>query len=183
VSTQAGHVDIDSLAGSADVTVVAGDISVRAGQGRLRAHAVAGNVTVENAGDDVRADVVDGNITIANARGLNVEARSVSGSVQCSGALPQGADWVLETFSGDVRLRVPATTSATITMESFAGRLRSELPSPVAMSGGGAGPVSRGVLRLGSPATGGAASQGEARVSMKSFSGNVVVSPPGRNEQ
>jgi DUF4097 and DUF4098 domain-containing protein YvlB len=92
-----------------------------------------------------------------------VEASSVSGDIEISGALDSGGDIEIETMSGDVRLGLPATLSATITAESFSGTLRSDFGSVQKPEHG---PGSSLHVKVGN---------GDAEISLDSFSGDVTI--------
>ena len=75
----------------------------------------------------------------------------------------------LESFAGAIRMRVPRSASALFTLEAFAGEIRSDIPMTMQSSTGrGSGFSQRRVLRLG---------DGKARVSLKSFSGAIIIQP------
>jgi DUF4097 and DUF4098 domain-containing protein YvlB len=99
-----------------------------------------------------------------------VEAHSVSGNVDYSGALAKKGRYELTSHSGDVRLAVGGGTGFELEASSFSGSVRSDLP----LSGG------RGRDRDDMPGRGhalrGMYGDGSAVISVTTFSGSIVIS-------
>ena len=140
-------VDTDDLAG----TVISGDLKVR----NLKAR----SVEFSSVSGDVRFDDVSSD---------RVSLKTVSGDIQYSGRFVRNGRYELQSHSGDVML-VPLGSPA---FDLDASTLNGEVRSDFALSGN---TTSRGNGRSGTHALRGSVGQGGALVSIRTFSGDVVV--------
>ncbi|MUL39910.1 DUF4097 family beta strand repeat protein [Streptomonospora sp. PA3] len=106
--TASGDITLDGLTGECDVNTVSGNVSARDLQGSLRFNTVSGQVA------------------IAGGRLHDLTGKSASGQflgdldVAPSGRIRMGS------VSGEIALRVPAETSASVELRSATGRLDSD---------------------------------------------------------
>lgn len=90
---------------------VSGDVSVGAGEGRIRATSVSGDIKVS----DVRIS--------------SLEARSVSGDVDATvSAFSGSGDIEVKSVSGDVTLQMPKDLDADLSLSTVSGDLTSDYP-------------------------------------------------------
>lgn len=137
-----GRLRVDAGSGPVRVTDAQGDVDLDAGSGRVevtRVKALALRVDAGSGalrGTDVDADRVDLDLGSGGARLEAVRARTLrldSGSGDVDLGLVDGAEYVrVESGSGTVTLRLPATFGATLDIESGSGGIESELPISVA---------------------------------------------------
>lgn len=143
--TVSGDITLDGLAGSLDAKTVSGDVEGRATCGAIGFNSVSGGLTL--AGGTVR----------------HLAARTVSGQVTADIDLGDGGDINVNTVSGDVTVRVPASASARVDLRSASGRLRSSFDG--VRPAGGPGPATVNAT-LGS---------GSGRLSVMSVTGDVTL--------
>jgi len=93
-----------------DISVFSAPVSVRGIEGSYTIHTFSSRVLLDEVVGSIRAHSFSGSI--------DIRARSWTGG--------QSID--VDTFSGNVDLRVPETARGTVTFNSFSGRLNSDLP-------------------------------------------------------
>jgi DUF4097 and DUF4098 domain-containing protein YvlB len=130
-----------------------GAIELEGVSGEVEAHTVSGAIRVE--GDDLE----------------RAELRSMAGAIELATSLAKGARVSARSFSGPVKLRLPEGTSARFDVQSFSGGIQSDFSSRLA------GDESGG---FGTPGPGGrplsfVVGEGDARISIESFSGGVKI--------
>jgi DUF4097 and DUF4098 domain-containing protein YvlB len=167
VGCVSGKLTIDSGSPQVDVESVSGDIGFHATRGdagyRTHLQTVSGDIELTGASGRVKLDTVSGR---AHAEGKEIqefEAGSVSGNVELVAALGKHGRVQAGTMSGDIRAEVPAQVSARIEAETFSGRIRSDF-----------GTVKKPEYGPGSSLDA-QAGDGDAQISVKSFSGNVDI--------
>ena len=143
---------------------VNGTIEVTAESERVEAQSVGGRIVLKNIHGDVTATTVGGEIDVEGGRFERGKFSSVSGSIQFTGGLDAKAVLQTESHSGDVVLTLPAEVSAEFEVTSFSGRIHNDFGS----SGSGR---QHGPGRQLSFSTG----QGDARVTINTFSGDVQL--------
>lgn len=128
ISTVQG--DIRLRGGSRLVTVysVSGDVEVSNVRGQLRAESTNGDVDVSNVEGEVSAGSVNGDVTLRGVQSDFVEATTVNGDVGYDGTLRDNGRYRFNTHNGDVAIRVPGGTNATISVSTFHGEFRSDFP-------------------------------------------------------
>ena len=121
---------------------------------------------------DVHIDSVTGEQTIKSFSGdvtvedgpARIKAKTFSGSIDLRlGAAVAGPDLDLETFSGGIGVRVPASAKAALEFDSFSGQFTSDLPLTL-------NEQKKGHLKA---ALNGGDAQHQVR--LKTFSGNVKI--------
>ncbi|MBL8297065.1 MAG: DUF4097 family beta strand repeat protein [Rhodanobacteraceae bacterium] len=141
-----GDIEFDGKADDAAIETVSGDIVARGVGGRTRLETVSGGLQV-----------------MASSPFKQVDASTVSGDIEISGALDQGGRIEVESMSGDVRLNLPASLSAKIKASSFSGTLRTDFGSVHKPEHGPGSNLD---------ATAGG---GDGEISIDSFSGDVTI--------
>ena len=170
-----GTLDLNSLAGAihvvgtpADVTAetMDGRVELAGGTGRARVKTVSGDILLRGASVDLGASTLSGTIVVRAAGwqrgGTGVQRgkfASVTGDVRFDGELGRGGILELESQSGALALRVPATTVADFDLVTIGGSVTNRLTAARA---------ERGVLRF---STG----EGGAQVTARSFKGSISL--------
>jgi len=178
-----GTLDLNSVSGTIhvvgtpqDVTAetMDGSVEIAGGTGRVRVKTVSGGILLRGASEDLGASTLSGTIVVRAAGwqrgGTGVQRgkfESVTGDVRFEGELGRGGVVELETQSGKLDVRVPATTVADFDLLTIGGTITNTLTA--------AAPQRRpaGVgqeLRL-STGTGG------AQVTVRSFKGPIFLEP------
>src|SRR6058998_182302 len=178
-----GTLDLNSVAGSIhvvgtpqDVTAetMDGSVEIAGGTGRVRVKTVSGGILLRGASEDLGASTLSGTIVVRAAGwqrgGTGVQRgkfESVTGDVRFEGELGRGGVVELETQSGKLDVRVPATTVADFDLLTIGGTITNTLTA--------AAPQRRAAgvgqeLHL-STGTGG------AQVTVRSFKGAISLEP------
>jgi hypothetical protein len=177
-----GTLDLNSVGGAihvvgtpADVTAetMGGPVELAGGSGRARVKTVSGDILLRGASVDLGASTLSGTITVRAAGwqrgGTGVQRgkfESVTGDVRFDGELGRGGIVELESQSGTIALRVPATTTADFDLVTIGGAITNRLT---------ADPPQRGVLRFSTGAGSGEGGGGGALVTARSFKGNISL--------
>jgi DUF4097 and DUF4098 domain-containing protein YvlB len=137
-----------------------GDLSVQTVSGYIH----ASGIKVRS----LEATTVSGDMSLQSASIERVNARSVSGGFEYSGALQRNGRYDVNTHAGDVRFALTDNTGFELSAASFSGSVRSNIAgsSTVDRSRG------RGPRREELQSTVG---DGTARLDLRTFSGNIVI--------
>lgn len=181
VKSESAGVLVAGVAGGVDVLSVTGDLRVEGASrqvyaesmgGRIeiaadapsvRARSAAGAVVYEGGADDLTLSSVSGTVEARAARPLRARLESVSGPVQWNGGVQRGGALDMVTHSGDVVLTLSTSIDADIAVSTIEGRVVNGL------SPGSGGVRARNVELV--------AGAGGARISVRTFSGNVTLRP------
>lgn len=193
-------VDVKSVSGNVKVTHVQGAVraetisgtATTASTAKVDAKSVSGDVEVDDtsANADVTATSISGNIRTRGlkARSLDVgtvsgdmvlsdlaceqlRAKSVSGSVEFSGALARNGRYEINVHSGNVRLTLSGSTGFEITANTFSGSIRSDLPLTIGPTTARNDRGRRGPGR----SIRGTFGDGSAALTIRTFSGDVII--------
>jgi len=115
--------DVEVSGGTREVSVESVSGSVRASQinGNLRAESVSGDVRAESVSGDVEAATVSGSIRLVGVRSRDVRTETVSGDVLYTGSIDPSGKYRFESHSGTLRLNIPRTAGAQFSVETFSG--------------------------------------------------------------
>jgi hypothetical protein len=170
--TVSGDVEV-SQAGALDAAKsVSGSVTVKgaASAGTLGAGSVSGDVSLWNVkARAIEGSTVSGDVTLNDVVCDRVAGKSVSGTIRFSGPLASSGRYALQSHSGDVWVKVPATAGFEVSASSFSGDINSDLPLTVRFGGTDEG---RGPKRQ---AVRGTYGDGSATLELTSFSGNVRI--------
>jgi DUF4097 and DUF4098 domain-containing protein YvlB len=179
LSSQSGDITVDGTRGELNISSVEGKISVRGGAGfvtlqsvegdldlsdaggRISVTTVDGSVTVRGVRGDLKASAVDGEILLEDIESSSVEASTVDGEIQFSGAIKDGGRYRLTSHDGDVTVTAPSI-NASVIVSTFSGDFDSDFP--VTLTGNAA--RKRMSFTLGT---------GTARLELESFDGTVAL--------
>src|SRR5881396_263262 len=194
VTTTGAGIDVVGVDGTLDLTSVGGAIHVvgtpqdvtaetmngsvelAGGTGRARVKTVSGDILLRGASQDLGASTLSGRIVVRAAGwqrgGTGVQRgkfESVTGDVRFEGELGRGGVVELESQSGTIEVRVPASTVADFDLLTIGGRITNELAdAPPKQRATGTGQelrFSRG------PAGSG------AQITARSFKGPILLGP------
>jgi DUF4097 and DUF4098 domain-containing protein YvlB len=189
VETISGSVKITDIKGDINANSISGDVRI-SGAGRVgKAASISGTVEVNDAQVDgplestsvsgdvilrkvkarrIEAGSVSGNVKLEEIQCERIEAHSTSGNINYSGTLARNGRYEFNSFSGEIRLWIPASSGFEIDANSFSGEVNTgDLPITVRGSEGRSG--RRKVLH-------GTYGDGGAILDLTTFSGSIVIS-------
>src|SRR5437870_4524443 len=168
LSTVGGGVHVVGTPQDVTAETMDGRVELAGGSGRARVKTVSGAILLRGASVDLGASTLSGTIVVRAAGwqrgGTGVQRgkfESVTGDVRFDGELGRGGIVELESQSGAIALRVPATTVADFDLVTIAGSITNRLTAATA---------ERGVLRFSTGAEGGG-----AQVTARSFKGSISL--------
>ena len=132
-----GEIEATSVSGDVDVTdgvrtvsaeSVSGSVHAAQVNGNLRTETVSGDLRAENVTGDVEASSVSGNIRLVGIQSKDVRTETVSGDIVYSGTIEPSGKYGFESHSGTLRLNIPPGAGAQFSVETFSGDLQSDFP-------------------------------------------------------
>ncbi|HEV7932379.1 MAG TPA: DUF4097 family beta strand repeat-containing protein [Actinomadura sp.] len=130
-------VSLNLVNANAVVTGLTSGVSVRSGAGEITLDGVTGRVNADMIGGVVEAQGLDGTVQFTSVSGdlalaggsiERLTGRSVSGRIAADIDLIEGGQVQVNTASGEVTLRLPASTSAEVSLTTITGRIDSSFP-------------------------------------------------------
>jgi hypothetical protein len=161
--TVSGEIHVTGAAGRVHAESVSGEIRIEGPSPAVTAEAVSGHIWVKGATGGVEAGTVSGDVFIAAGAVTRATSSSVSGDVEVEGNLGGAGTYEFESHSGDVTLRLSPGVSAEFEISTFSGDIESDFEAK-ARSTSDYGPGRELSFTTG---------EGEARIRVTSFSGNV----------
>lgn len=139
--TVSGDIDASDLKGTIVIGTVSGKVGVMGAAGPATFNSVSGNIDAQTDADQIRITTVSGDATVrSDARLKEITLHSVSGNLDVSSDLADGAQIKGSTTSGDIRFAVNPDVGAVVelrtTSSAIKNRLSSDKPTRE-MSGGG----------------------------------------------
>jgi DUF4097 and DUF4098 domain-containing protein YvlB len=130
-----GEVSVESMNGpievrggeKVEIESMTGTVLVDAAASLVEVESIAGRVDVRGVREVVRATSVAGEIAISGGPFREVDVESTSGAVTLDGAIAPDGTVGIETFSGDVRLSLPADVKARFEIATWSGSIENEL--------------------------------------------------------
>jgi DUF4097 and DUF4098 domain-containing protein YvlB len=162
-----GLLQVSGGAGYVSLKSVEGPVTLAKATGKISVSSVNEAVRVADCTGDISAETINGHITLENLAASSVDAATVNGRITFSGVVKEGP-YRFSTHNGQVVIAIPESSNVTIVGRTYQGRFRSQF-SEMTVEGGQSGSARR-TLTLG---------DGRARMEAESFSGSVVVGPPG----
>lgn len=162
-STVSGDLSLSVASAEVEASTVSGDLRLSGPAGNTVLNSISGDVSASGLSGELRLETVSGAVRVAGGAFTNLELKSISGDLDLDASLAPDARVVGETLSGQLHLRLPAATSATVALRSFSGEVQSRF------GGGHPGDDDRRErleFKLG---------DGRARVDLSSFSGDIMV--------
>ncbi len=139
-----GEIEATSVSGDVDVTdgvrtvsaeAVSGSVHAAQVNGNLRTETVSGDLRAENVTGDVEASSVSGNIRLVGIQSKDVRTETVSGDIVYSGTIEPSGRYSFESHSGTLRLNIPRGAGAQFSVETFSGDLQSDFPVTIGPPG------------------------------------------------
>jgi DUF4097 and DUF4098 domain-containing protein YvlB len=170
-----GEIEASSVSGDVDVTdgvrevsveSVSGSVHAARVNGNLRAESVSGDVRVESVTGNLEASTVSGNLRLSGVQSKDVRTETVSGDVVYSGSIDGGGRYSFESHSGTIRLNIPRGSGAQFSVETFSGDISTDFPVTVPAGLGRGRKEGRMEFTVG---------DGRARVTAQTFSGSIVI--------
>ncbi len=161
-----GDVDVSDGVREVSVESVSGSAHAARVNGNLRAESVSGDVRVETVTGNVEASTVSGNIRLVGIQSKDVRTETVSGDITYSGSIEPGGKYSFEAHSGTVRLNIPSGAGAQFSVETFSGDISTDFPVTVPPRSGRGRKEGRMEFTIG---------DGRARVDAQTFSGSIVI--------
>ena len=160
--------DVDVAGGVREVSVESVSGSVHAAQvnGNLRAESVSGDVRVETVTGNVEASTVSGSIRLIGVQSKDVRTETVSGDIVYSGSIEAGGKYSFEAHSGTIRLNIPRGAGAQFSVETFSGDISADFPVTVPPGTGRGRKNGRIEFTIG---------DGRAKITAQTFSGSIVI--------
>lgn len=198
--TISGDVTVTNVRGDLQVDSTSGDLNASGTPRIVRLKTIAGDVMVTDGGsaDMLSGGTVSGDFTARGLKARSIEVvtisgdvtlmhitceraqiRTVNGSVDYTGPLAKGGRYEVNSHSGDVNFALVGENGFELTARTFSGDVRADLPLIMAPHSGDSGiPGMPGNHEIR-----GTFGDGSALVTVKTFSGDVVVGRAGDKEK
>ena len=174
--TVSGTVDVSATPNLASAKTISGDVRARGitTGGTLTLGTVSGSVIASALEARViEAGTVSGNVQLTNVRAERVQAKSVSGDIEYESRLVKGGRYEFNSHSGNVRVILTQPSGFELDASSFSGTIRSDFPVTLRSTTGANGDRNRRGNR--NTAIRGTFGDASAVLSVRSFSGNVII--------
>ena len=135
-SSVSGEVDVTGGVREVSVESVSGSVHAAQVNGNLRAESVSGDVRVETVSGNVEASTVSGEIRLIGIQSKDVRSETVSGTIVYTGSIDPGGKYSFESHSGNVRLNIPRGAGAQFSVETFSGDITTDFPVTVPAGSG-----------------------------------------------
>ncbi|HEX6833407.1 MAG TPA: DUF4097 family beta strand repeat-containing protein [Rudaea sp.] len=154
----APQVDIENVSGNVKFDTGSTDTN-----GRMHLQTVSGDVLAKGGGGRIKLETVSGEVTLRTDSVQEIEAGTVSGTIEIYATPAKHARIHVDTMSGSVRLHVPSNLSAKVEASTFSGSLHSDFGKVEKPE---YGPGSSLSARVG---------DGDAQINAQAFSGDVEI--------
>lgn len=125
VTTLSASVVAAGLSAKTQARTASGDVTLDGLSGEVDVNTVSGNLDARDLTGNLRFNSVSGQIAVAGGRLSDFSGKTASGQLLADVDLAPASRARLTSVSGDVTLRVPAETSATVDLRSATGKLES----------------------------------------------------------
>jgi DUF4097 and DUF4098 domain-containing protein YvlB len=170
-----GEIEATSVSGDVDVTdgvrtvsaeSVSGSVHVAQVNGNLRTETVSGDLRAEDVTGDVEASTVSGSIRLVGIQSKDVRTESVSGDIVYTGTIEPSGRYSFESHSGTLRLNIPKGAGAQFSVETFSGDLSTDFPVTIPPNPNGRRREGHMDFTVG---------DGRAKVTAQTFSGSIII--------
>jgi len=163
-----GSVRIEKLqADDTTVESVGGAILVSDFTGHLFLRSVGGNIDVIRPSGRVEAYSITGDLHFVSPTTSKLRGSTTSGRILFEGDFPDGGDYSLSEYSGDMEILCPPSASFELFAKTDRGKLQNEMPMTIRHQA--ATPLSSANSFFGTHLT------GKATVNLRSFSGTIRI--------
>lgn len=136
IETNDGDIQIRNIAGGINATTYGGNLNVESSEGSIMLATTSGNIVAfgvnqGQAGDLFKAKSSSGSLFLQQVEHRQIEASSISGTVNFKGKLLMGGLYSFKTSSGPIRLYLPYKSSFTIKAAYSFGGFNSEIPMKI----------------------------------------------------
>jgi DUF4097 and DUF4098 domain-containing protein YvlB len=171
-----GEIEVEGAPREAYLETMNAPIKFEGERSAVVAKTLNGAIELEGVSGDVEAQTVSGKIRVEGEDIERAELRTMAGEIELATSLAKGARISVRSFSGPVKLSLPADTSARFDVQSYSGGIESEFSSRLTgdESGHGFGHHGPGGRPLSF-----VVGDGDARISIESFSGGVKIEENG----
>jgi Toastrack DUF4097 len=114
---------VTGMSGRVSVKSASGDVTLDGVTGSIDANTATGAIEAQGLGGSMTFNSVSGDLALAHGLVDRLNAHSVSGKITTDVDLRDAAGVQIRTVSGDVTMRLPASTSAKVTLVSVGGRI------------------------------------------------------------
>jgi Putative adhesin len=171
--TQLGVVNatavVSGVSARTSLKSVSGEIMLDGLTGSVDANTVSGNLEAQGLDGDIAFKSVSGDLTLAEGHLSRLDAKTVSGRVTADVDLAPAGEVRVGTVSGEVAIRLPGQTSATVSLRSLSGHVHTDFDGLDSADG----PSAKNVA--------GTLGGGSGKLSVASMSGDVaILRCPGR---
>ena len=133
VKTADGHISLKSVPGGIAAESYQGNLEVINSGGAIALATTTGNITAFDVspgqiGDLFKARSNGGNVSLQQVDHRQIEASSITGSVNFNGKFLAGGLYNFKTSNGSIRMQIPVKSSATIKASYGFGSFNSEIP-------------------------------------------------------
>jgi DUF4097 and DUF4098 domain-containing protein YvlB len=132
-----GEIEATSVSGDVDVSdgvravsaeAVSGSVHASQVNGNLRTETVSGDLQAENVSGNVQASSVSGTIRLVGIQSKDVRTETVSGDITYTGTIEPSGRYNFEAHSGTIRLNIPRGAGAQFSVETFSGDVNTDVP-------------------------------------------------------
>jgi len=127
VSTTSGEVNLSDIAGKLEVGSVSGDVKLE--NGKIEGATVSttsGEVDLDGVAGELKVESISGDIRVREARDSQLDISTSSGEIKYEGSLASAGSNTLNSFSGDVNLQLPDTSSFRLDASTVSGDISIE---------------------------------------------------------
>ena len=142
LATVSGRITASDGAGETQIRTAAGRVTLQRLSGHTDVESMTGPVTISEIDGDLSLNTITAPTKVEQADLTNLSVDAAQGNFDFSGRLRAQGTHRIETFGGNVDLRLPADFAATIDMETLNGKLH-PIDFPVTMRSRGAGNQAR----------------------------------------
>jgi DUF4097 and DUF4098 domain-containing protein YvlB len=135
-SSVSGDVEVSDGVRSVSAESVSGSASVSQVNGNLRTETVSGDLRAQDITGNVEASSVSGNIHLLRVQSKDVRTETVSGDIVYTGSIEPAGRYSFESHSGQIRLNIPRGAGAQFSVETFSGDLSTDFPVTIPPRGG-----------------------------------------------
>ena len=192
VKSISGNVKVSGVQGAVRAETISGTVTAASTPKLEAAKSVSGDVDLTDASADaelsastisgvIRArglkaraldlGTVSGDVMLSNVACERLSVRSVSGSLEYSGALAKNGRYDINSHSGTIRLTLSSDVGFELNANSFSGSIRSDLPLTIGST------TARDDRRRPGPghSTRGVFGDGSAVLTVRTFSGDIII--------
>ena len=133
IETNDGDIEIRNIAGGINATTYGGNLNVESSEGQIMLATTSGNILAfgvnqGQVGDLFKAKSSSGNVILQQVEHRQIEASTISGSLNFKGKLLMGGLYSFKTSSGPIRLQLPFKSSFMVKAAYSFGGFNSEIP-------------------------------------------------------